>query len=465
MNSSIHKALHLARDAFRAQLWPIPIAGVVLAVLAGVLLPQIDATVDGDLPGWLDALVFSGDPSASRTVLDAVASSLITVTALTFSLTVVTLQLASSQFSPRLLPNFTQDLFVQVTLALFLATFTYSLTVLRVVGSNVENPGVAFVPRLAVTTSFLLALASVVGLVLFLAHLTRQIRVETMLHNVHMDASVTVSTNLLSCGVDDQPEPPRPAHTARVSVASSGFLVRVDHRKLVNLAESIDAVISLDREPGEFLVVGTPLATYWRSGGRSITDPEDVEKLRLGIHKAVCTGPERTAAQDVGYGLRQLTDVVNKALSPGINDPTTAVHALGHTAVLLAELMGYQLGATTLSSDKDVPRVVLAKPTFEKYLDAAITQPRKYGASDPMVATSLYQLLWSLACNAPSQHRLAIAGQLERLQESVDAEVFDEVARGEFAKRHREVVAILLRHHDGDDGEPTTDTPAPQPSS
>lgn len=461
MNGSIHKALHVARDAFRAQLWPLPIAGVVLAVLAGVLLPHIDARVDGDLPGWLDALVFSGDPGASRTVLDAVASSLITVTALTFSLTVVTLQLASSQFSPRLLRNFTQDLFVQVTLALFLATFTYSLTVLRVVRSSAESASVAFVPRLAVTTSFLLALASVVGLVLFLAHLTRQIRVETMLRNVHLDASVTASTNLPKRGVDGPPEPPRPSQPAMVSVASSGFLVHVDQGKLVRLADSLDAVISLDREPGEFLVVGTPLASYWRRGGGRITDPDDVAKLRKGVHKAVDIGPERTAAQDVGYGLRQLSDVVNKALSPGINDPTTAVHALGHTAGLLVELMRYQLGATTLTGDKDVPRVILAKPTFEKYLDSAITQPRKYGTSDPMVAASLYQLLWGLACNAPSQHQMAIAGQLERLQTSVAGEVFDDVERGNFTMWHREVIATLLRQQDGDDVDPTTDTPAP----
>ncbi|WP_113718301.1 DUF2254 domain-containing protein [Arthrobacter dokdonensis] len=461
MNGSIHKGLHVARDAFRAQLWPLPIAGVVLAVLAGVLLPHLDAHVDGDLPGWLDALVFSGDPGASRTVLDAVAGSLITVTALTFSLTVVTLQLASSQFSPRLLRNFTQDLFVQVTLALFLATFTYSLTVLRVVRSSGESASAGFVPRLAVTTSFLLALASVVGLVLFLAHLTRQIRVETMLSNVHMDASLTASTNLPNLDAGSPPAPQPPSQPAMVSVASSGFLVRVDQGKLLHLADSIDAVISLYREPGEFLLGGTPLASYWPRGEGSITDPDDVAKLRKGIHDAVSTGPERTAAQDVGYGLRQLTDVVNKALSPGINDPTTAVHALGHTAALLAELMGYQLGATTLTNDNDVPRVILARPTFAEYLDSAITQPRKYGTSDPMVASSLYQLLWGLACNAPSQHHPAIADQLERLQKSVARQAFDNVEQGNFARWHRKVLAALLRQQDGDDGDPTTEVPAP----
>ncbi len=151
------------------------------------------------LTGWADTVLFGGDAGSASTVLDAVASSLITVTSLTFSLTVVTLQLASSQFSPRLLRTFTQDLFVQSTLALFLATFAYSLTVLRSVrsGDDGQEP---FVPRISVTTSYVLAMVSVIALVLFLAHLARQIRVETMLHQVRRDASGTLRSRAASSG-------------------------------------------------------------------------------------------------------------------------------------------------------------------------------------------------------------------------------------------------------------------------
>lgn len=112
------------RDLTRTSLWPLPATAIVVAAVAGVVLPRVDEAVDARLPDWLHRYLFGGGPSAARTILDAIASSLITVTALTFSLTVVTLQLASSQFSPRLLRTFTRDLFVQTTLALFLATFT-----------------------------------------------------------------------------------------------------------------------------------------------------------------------------------------------------------------------------------------------------------------------------------------------------------------------------------------------------
>ncbi|GAB3120685.1 DUF2254 family protein [Glaciibacter psychrotolerans] len=435
----------VARDAFRAQLWPIPVTGVVLAVVAGLFLPHLDAGVDGNLPGWLDAVVFSGDPDASRTVLDAVASSLITVTALTFSLTVVTLQLASSQFSPRLLRTFTQDLFVQATLALFLATFTYSLTVLRSVRSSVDGGTAAFVPRIAVTVSFLLALASVIVLVLFLAHLTRQIRVETMLHNVHLDASRTIAANLIRRSDDSVAPPPTPAQSTRVFATESGFLLRVDQRQLVDLADDVDAVIRIDREPGDFLVTGTPLATFWQPGGGCLTEPDVITRVRAGVGEAVHTGPERTAAQDVGHGLRQLTDVVNKALSPGINDPTTAVHALGHISSLLVELTRYQLGPVTLTGAGNVPRVILNRPSFEGHLDASITQPRRYGASDPAVVNSLFRLCEDLAWNSPREHYPVIAHQLERLRASIADESFDDVERSRFAKLHDTVVALLRR--------------------
>ncbi len=170
--------LTYTRDVIRTQLWPIPTLAVVCALLLGLGLPELDASVDADLSAGLSGLLFGGDASAARSLLETISSSLITVTALTFSLTVVTLQLASSQFSPRLLRTFTRDLFVQLTLALFLATFTYALTVLRSIRSADDGGGGEFVPQIAVTVAFLLAVASVLGLVLFLAHLTEQIRVD-----------------------------------------------------------------------------------------------------------------------------------------------------------------------------------------------------------------------------------------------------------------------------------------------
>lgn len=393
MKFPLRRAVQTVQEAVRTQLWPLPILGVVLAVVLGILVPLLDVAVDAHLPAVLGTLVFNGDPGAARTVLSAVASSLITVTSLTFSLTVVTLQLASSQFSPRLLRTFTQDLFVQVTLAIFLATFTYSLTVLRSVRSIAEG-GTAFVPRLAVTVAFLLALTSVVALVLFLAHLTRQIRVETMLLQVRDDAAATMKTNLIRRDDPDAARlvPDQPPTTHVLSASTSGFLTSLDQDDLIKAAAKADTIVTIERHPGSFVVQGTPLGHVWSRNHQPL-DPDNLDRLHTRVTAAVHLGPERTAAQDVAYGLRQITDIVNKALSPGINDPTTAIHGLGQTSALLAELTGYHLGTLVLNDPDDQPRVVLHRPGFTQLLELAIAQPRSYGKSDPQLLGRLYQTL------------------------------------------------------------------------
>lgn len=233
---------HTLRAAVSSRLWPIPVFAVAAAVALGVGLPALDQALDEHVPELLQVYLFSGGASAARSVLEAISGSLITVTSLTFSLTVVTLQLASSQFSPRLLRTFTSDRFVHWTLALFLGTFSYSLTVLRSVRSDTDG-GTEFVPDIAVTVAFILAIASVIGLVLFLAHLTREIRVETMMRNVHTETAATIERVLARKPSPDAgavaaeaslsgPEALTASDGQRVEAASSGFLTMIDEPAL-----------------------------------------------------------------------------------------------------------------------------------------------------------------------------------------------------------------------------------------
>lgn len=197
-------------EAIRSRLWPVPAAAVLVAVLAGIGIPELDAAIDDRLPPTVAGYLFGGGADAAREVLSAIAGSLITVTSLTFSLTLVTLQLASSQYSPRLLRTFAADRVVQRTLGLFLATFVYALTVLRTVRSGTDDTDdSAFVPQLAVTTAYLLAVASVIALVLFLGHLVRQIRVEAVLEQVRADTCETAA-RLLPPDRQDRPTLPVP---------------------------------------------------------------------------------------------------------------------------------------------------------------------------------------------------------------------------------------------------------------
>ncbi|MEW2631005.1 DUF2254 domain-containing protein [Streptomyces sp. NPDC048389] len=436
------------RDTLRAQLWPLPTLGVTLAIAAGVGMPRMDKRIRDDMPPLLRDYLFSGNADAARSVLAAIAGSLVTVTALTFSLTVLTLQLASSQFSPRLLRTFTADRYFQTTLALFLATFTYALTVLRTVHTG-EDGQTEFVPQASVTLAFLLTLASVLALVVFLSHLAREIRVETMMSSVHSAADRTIH-RLLPGEPEETGEPEKgeegerreeadrarqnraakdrrgappepPPNTLTLTVGASGFLTSVDEEALLKAAVAADAVLLIDRGPGSSLIIGTPMGAAWPRDGEPFA-PETRARLVEAVAEAVITGSERTDLQDIAFGLRQLTDIAAKALSPGVNDPTTAVHALSHSSALLCDLAQRDLGPHLLFDDDQQVRVVLRRPTLEDLLDLAVDQPLRYGAAEPAVLTRIAMLLREVAWScAPGQQPPVIAA-LTRLRSTVEAQ-------------------------------------------
>jgi uncharacterized membrane protein len=419
------RRLAVFREAWRTQLWPMPALGVLAAAALGVWLPAVDARATDSFPDALTGYLFSGGPEAARTVLSVIAGSLITVTSLTFSLTVVTLQLASSQFSPRLLRTFTRDRVVHATLALLLSTFTYALAVLRTVRATIDSPQ-AFVPQISVTVAFLLCLSSVLGLVAFLAHLARQLRVESLLKDVHAETSEVMSMLLTRSSAQDRDvaPPAAPPSATPLLARRSGFLTSTDERALASAAVDADAVVSIERLPGDILVAGTPLGSVWHADGTPL-DESAVAELGERVSKAVRTGFERTAAEDIAFGLRQLVDVAVKALSPGINDPTTAVHALGHVSALLCEAAKHDLGSRVVRDDHGRVRVVLRRPDLRTLLDLALTQPRRYGAGDPEVFARLFQLLRELAWSTSRpERRHLIEGHLDILVEVLGRQDF-----------------------------------------
>jgi uncharacterized membrane protein len=439
----LRQVLTTGRESLRAELWPLPVLGVLAAVLAGIFLPLLDQHVDSGLPPRVTAYLFGGGAQESRTLLSTIATSLITVTSLTFSLTVVTLQLASSQFSPRLLRTFTRDRFVHVTLALFLSTFTFALMVLRTVRSQAESRS-EFVPQLSVSLALVLALAAVVGLVTFLAHLAREIRVETTLRTVHSEADATLAAALvLRRERSTEALPQVPDEAVPLLARGSGFLLQVDERDLVRVLVEADAMLRLDRAPGDSLVHGTPVGVLWTRSGDPVGD--DVPAC---VARTLTVGFERTQAQDAEYGLRQLTDVAVKALSPGINDPTTAVHALAHSSALLCTQLDYDLGPRVLTDADGVVRAVLRRPDLDELLELALSQPRRYGAADPFVlarvATLLDEVAWHVrGLDDAEAERAAVRRQVMLLRASIDNQDLDERTRDQLTSRLDDVAATL----------------------
>lgn len=431
-------------DSLRTRLWPLPLLAVTLAVVLGMALPALDGNVDGQLPRSVTVFLFSGGPAAARSVLQAISGSLITVTSLTFSLTVVTLQLASSQFSPRLLRTFTSDRFVHGTLALFLAAFAFALTVLRSVRDE-GSGNTPFVPDISVTLAFVLAIASVVGLVLFLSHLTREIRVETMMRRVNVETQETIDRVFPEDRPGRGPEPCPGPGSVPITCASSGFLTSLDKDALLEAAKDSGAVLRIDREPGSSLVQGVPFATAWPVAPGATFAAETREKLAKATNAAVATGFERTNVQDVGFGFRQLVDVAARALSPGINDPTTAVHVIGHLSALLCSLAERNPGPEFLVDDDGRVRVVLSLPGLGDFLDIAMNQPRHYGAADSAVAARLLGLLQELAwCDGEGRYRAEIVDHLGRMRNAIGSADYSTAERQGLLDLSDSIAKVIL---------------------
>ncbi|WP_407671345.1 DUF2254 domain-containing protein [Paeniglutamicibacter cryotolerans] len=386
-------------DSLRSQLWPVPLTAIVLAIAAGQFLPDLDRKLGGNGDSSVSALLFGGGSEAASNLLQTIAGAMITVTALTFSLTVVTLQLASSQFSPRLLRTFTRDRIVHGTLALFLATFVFALTVLR----SVRNPSGAyegFVPRISTTVAFLLAVASVLALVGFLSHLARQIRVESMLQTVFDEAAATLKRVFSDA---EDPGQVRPSvQTGRgqgfrpIESRSSGFLLTVDYAAVCAAATASGVFIVFESVPGDSLVRGVPFARARHGAGGELNN-EALAALADAMEECVATGFERTSAQDATLGLQQLLDIAARALSPGINDATTAVHAIGHVSALLCGLMGRATGAHLVCDEDGIARVLVPRPGLEDMLDLTMRQLLRYAMDDPRAAERSIKMLAELA--------------------------------------------------------------------
>lgn len=210
-------------------------------------------------------------------------------------------------------------------------------------------------------------------------------------------------------------------------------MTAVDGADLVAAGMRCAGTVRIDVGVGDFVVAGTPVGSL-AMGRRGHDGPEDpdgqLDALAYEVAGALTMGEERTAVQDPAFGLRQIVDVAVKALSPGVNDPTTAVHALGWTTALLSDLAGRDCGPQRLHDDEGTIRAVVARPSFAELVALAVEQPLHYGIGDPQVAERLATLLDEVArASTTPQHRITVRSWLGRLRESVDGAGLSDGAR------------------------------------
>ncbi|PKI92903.1 hypothetical protein CW368_00940 [Actinomycetales bacterium SN12] len=403
--------MRISWESLRASMWFWPMSASLLALVLTLALMPIQSPVGHQ--SWL----WPGDAAGASALVQLVGTAVMAAATLTFSITVVALQLASQQFSPRLLREFARDPVTQAVLAVMLSTFVVSLTALR--GIRTEQP----LPVAVIVLVYVLGIASAGALLAFVGHLVRTLRVDTMMVAVHQEASRTIAQTYPGYGdTSKKPESGLEQHVKGTvfGAARSGFVREIHPEVLVEVAHKHDLIVRLDVRPGDHVVAGAPLGIVWGKGAA----PNAVKAVSDRAAVAIEIGSERTSDQDVAFGLRQLTDIAVKAISPGINDPVTAATSLGHSADLLTQLQSRQLGTQAHHDAAGNVRVLTPDRDHRYYLDLVCAPVRRYGSREPIVLTALLRLLRDCARTARDEEQRQ---EIRRQRDLVLAGIADEV--------------------------------------
>ncbi len=430
-------------DNLQSNFWFVP----VMMAVAAILLASSSSAIDKMLPtsaveapgGW----VYTGGAEGASAVLQTIAGSMITVAGVVFSLTLVALSLASSQFGPRLLRNFMRDRTTQVTLGTFIATFLYCLLILRTIRWDAEA---TFVPQFSVTLGVGLAIASLWVLIHFIHHVSVSIQADEIVARVGDDIEHGINRLFPQEIGEERPDAVRddlPALCKEAPVVvpapDDGYIQIIDAEALMDLAKQEELVLRIERLPGQYVIEGSPLVSAWPA--------ERVEEhLMHRIDSAFVVGTHRSTGQDLEFALYQLVEVALRALSPGINDPFTAVACVDRLASALCRLARRDMPSALRYDADGHLRVIAPIAGFRALLDAAFNQIRHSARTNAAVTQRLLEaigLVATVALRRADRHALQrhahylIRGAQEAPHEADAVEAMEE----QYAE-----ISLLLHH-------------------
>jgi uncharacterized membrane protein len=412
MATQYRSRLGLTWARIRDSLWFIPAVSVTSATLLAIGAVAIPTPDTGS--ELADRWLFGGGAEGARGVLSAIAGGLITVTGTVFSVTIVALQLASSQFTPRVLRSFMADRVNQVVLGVFIGTFTYTLLVLRTIRSDNDEIEL-FVPHVAVTVALALLLVSVAALIVYINHAAQSVRVSVILDRETQRTLAQVQRRFpagvgrpASPVTDGDHHPGTPDGDAAVIAATAaGYVQAVDVDPLWKLEQAMPTAhldIRLELHVGAFAFPGKPLASVWPAHAAD-------DRVAAAICDCLVLGAERTPEQDLEFGLVELSDIGVKALSTGLNDPTTAMHSIDRLTQVLAALAAHQRPPSVRCSPGGRVRMVIRDTPIDRAVGLAFDQIRHYGAGTPAVVKRLLEALLDLMPLVPVEARPALVAQ------------------------------------------------------
>ncbi len=393
----------------KSSLWLVP----VLCVLAGAALSFGTIAVDRyfDYEALPTRLV--GGPDAAAAVLSTVAASMVSLTALVLTITMVVVQLAMGQFSPRIVQRILRDKPSQLAIGLFVATFVHAILALREV--TINGDGTGNVPGVAVVTAFVLVLASIAVLVVYVQHIGQALRVSALIELVGDETRVVLDRRYpdkgpaLDSEVDSLPV---------VRARESGVIAGIGYEQLVEEGRRADCLLELVPALGEFVPADDDL---FRVHGESTALDEDR------LHDALILSPEPTLDEDVAYGVRLLVDIAERSLADSpFQDPTTAVQAIDRLHDILRQLARRPFPDGRHLDEAGQVRLTVRTMSWEAYVHLAFDEIRLAGAGSPQVTRRLKAALTDLRSIAPPERVGIVDLQLDLLSTTTEASLSDE---------------------------------------
>jgi uncharacterized membrane protein len=426
------------RDVLRTNLWLVPAIEVLGAVILFAITYSLDrAAYDGafTVPGW----AISGSADVARTVLTAIAAAVITVVGVVFSIVLVALTLTSTQFGPRMLRNFIRDRGTQVTLGTYVATFVYAVLTLGSVGQGGHGN---FVPHISVTMTLVLMLADIAVLIFFLHHIAVQIQLPQVIAGIAGDLQDAIA---LQAGDELAAQD---AELAAVVIASmdgpggevaaprSGYLQYIEHETLVDVAAQVNAVVHVLYRPGHFIVQGHPYVRVWPALAAGKVSDE-----LAGAH---VTGPYRTLAQDVSFGMDQLVEICIRALSAAVNDTFTALTCIDWIGDSLYKVTGRWQPTRVYRDGDGVVRVIATETTYARLVSRGFEKVRQAGRGMPAVLIrQLDALARIMERTTTGEDRRLLLDQAAMIQRLSEASVDEPCDREDVSRAY---LAVLAAH-------------------
>ncbi|CAM3572306.1 DUF2254 domain-containing protein [Deinococcus frigens] len=410
------------------EFWFIPAVMTVLALLLAEA--GISAEESYGVPEGL-RFVYGGGETGSRSLLSAIAGSSIGVAGTVFSITIAALSYAAGSMGPRLLDNFTRDRGNQFTLGTFISTFAFSLYTLRAVTGSQDQP---FVPHYNVTFALVLAIFSVAMLVYYLAHITGSINMTHVANLLRDDMRDSLMRATLKEDPDrDLAVAPPPEFWAGGEVLhapSGGYLQLTDNDLLLKKAREADVALLLHVRPGDYVFPNSVIAV-------------GVPRLPQGVMDALSLGDRRTVGQDLEYSVRQLSEVAARALSPGVNDPVTAIDVVDRFGDALCSLQDRRWPDGVYHHGQ-VLRLVVPVTDFVGLTHSMFSMIRQYGKGSPSVMVRMLEVFGTAAsCLRDAERRAVIRHHAELVREDALANIENSADRADIEDRYRKVLDTL----------------------